>query len=215
MKKEKTVQTILIISVVLNIIFISSIIYIIYGSADEEPELKESESVIEEFEYGTYVLEYNEPFQVGDYVLFYSSRDWSITLVDIETNETMGHFWEINRDKIKGFRGYQFNITEITPYNVTLTFYPYNETDYLGQGVYFFPEKEYNKSFNFGGNEILIWRDYNNENDTGEFEVITDEGSTIIWVSGKRQCQLGFINIALRGGYGIECTLRKYPEKLT
>lgn len=214
MKSKNLIYRILVIFIVITLIVLTIIILLDQENIEEpesisngsigETETKLNEFDIGDFEYGSFVLPYNETIEIGNCSFLYETQNWNIRIRNKNTNKTLCHFWRIENGSIHGLKGFQMNITSVSEYNVSVEFLHYNNTDFLGKGV-FFPV-EYNKTLNFNGDEIITWKDYNRTNEAAEIEVNTREENYITWIPKHTKVNLDFIKIWIRHPHGIECS---------
>jgi hypothetical protein len=208
-KKERVVHVALVVSMILHAVTISYILmndndYENRNLNDNSDSSKKNEIEIKEFQYSEFNLTLDEELINGKYSFNYSRKYRTITVRDIKEDELVCHFWKLKDGYFYGIKGFMMEIISLIDNNITFRFSHYNETDYLGKGVYFGDLP--GKSFSFGGNESLIYQHYYPGNDTAQIKVLTPLEDYIIWLPAVNKTNLGFINVWLRHGGPLECT---------
>jgi hypothetical protein len=164
--------------------------------------VSESMELTYNIDYGHVNLTIGKELVIKDFKFIYERENWNVRLRHNKTNKTLAHFW-IKNGSIHGCKSFKIRFSNIINNSLEGEIFPYNETDYYGRGIYF--PKYYNETLGFP-NGTLKWINFNEINQTGEFEIIDDEGVRIIFLKKHYRYHLNFVSIWIRSAHGIECS---------
>jgi hypothetical protein len=166
-------------------------------------EINESWDIdIGDFIYGTYNLSANIIKEIGNlsiefikYPLPSGGNNTHIKISNFVNNETLASFSSIKIGKEFGIRGLKMIIIDEIKENITVEFLPYDETDYLGKGV-FYP-KNYNRTFSLEEKGYFFWKDFTFKNDSALIEVHSQSELYSIWISDSTLFEIGIAEIEI------------------
>jgi hypothetical protein len=214
MGRERAIMTVLVVSIIINIALLS-FVFLNNESLSHnekksdvrdkwESDIKDKEIDIGFFQLGEFALTEGETLINGRYSFNYSTAGWSISVMDLEDDRLVCHFWHLEEGAIYGINGFKMNVTSMVDYNITINFTQYSETDYLGKAVYF--KDLESKIIGFGGNESIIYQHYYPGNKTVEIRVMTPQENYSVWLPPVTKTDIGFIKLWQRHGGALECT---------